>query len=66
MAGSRDEVIAAYEARRLALLSEARRDDATRRPEGAARKREAARHLFLAEIAEELDPKPDFWAERET
>ena len=59
-----EEVVAYYEHRRVALLEEARHDDRARRPVTAAIKRERARRLLQAEIAEEMNPKPDFWSER--
>ncbi len=60
-----EEVIAHYERRRSTLLEEARRDDRARRPVTAAIKRERARRLLQAELAEEMNPKPDFWSERQ-
>jgi hypothetical protein len=61
----RDEAIAVYEARRLALLAEARSDERTRRPMAARFKREIARLLLVAAVAEEIDSKPALWAEGE-
>jgi hypothetical protein len=63
---TRDVVIAAYENRRQTLLAEAREYDRLQRPLGAARRREAARLLLMAEVDEEMDIRPDFWTERES
>jgi hypothetical protein len=60
---TRDVVLAAYEKRRRELLAEAREYDRKQRPIGAARRREAARLLLMAEVDEEMDTRPDFWSE---
>lgn len=58
MSEARIDVIAAYRTRIEALLHEAEESDRSRRPITAAKKRQAARLLRLAIVAEEIDPLP--------
>jgi hypothetical protein len=58
MLDARTEVIAAYKARKAALLEAAQEDERTRRPIGAAHKRQAARILGICIVSEEVDSLP--------
>jgi hypothetical protein len=60
MTDARDAAIASYEARRAALLAEARDDILHRRPLTAREKRRAAHELRKAALDEEIDAMPDF------